>query len=167
MFKKYFFPSLLLIASCYLVFNFFYDKYQIGKLHYGVKANKLRQTLFIPIIDSYMKATDPYDRFFGNRWVSKRDLPSGEEILHVWKSVTPLTDTAGLFEEMDGYRKKHTDNLYYQLNVNSKILGDTLATRTGKLFFYKASNQLNIDLNDEQIDSVASSWNLSQLVRKQ
>src|SRR5262245_57959987 len=125
MLKKYFVPVLILLVIGYFLFRFFYYKDQISKLHYGVKANGLRQKLYIPIIDNYMKAM----RFgpIGSRWESKEELPTGNNILHVWKMITPLSDTAGLYQESDAFRKRFNDSLVYQLNIYSHIIGDSLA----------------------------------------
>ena len=79
--------------------------------------------------------------------------------------MTPLTDSAGLNDEMDAYRKKYNDTLYLQMNIFSKVQGDTMATRDGKLFFYNNNNLLDIDLTDIQIDSVFKSWGLKYLIR--
>lgn len=163
--KKYLLPGILLLFIAYLVFDFFYNRHRISNLHYGIKANDLRVRLHIPIIDDYMKAKNNYKAFLGNRWESGNDLPKDQEPLHVWKTVTPFTDTTGLYDEMDAYRKKLNDTLYFQMNIYSKIQGDTQATRYGKLFFYNYNKMLDIDLNDIQIDSVSKSWGLKYLVR--
>lgn len=163
--KKYLLPTILLVFIAYLVFDFFYNKHRISILNYGVKANDLRIRLHIPIIDDYMKAKNKYNSFFGNRWESGNDLPKDPEPLHVWKTVTPLTDTTGLYGEMDAYRKEFNDTLYFQMNIFSKVQGDTMATRDGKLFFYNNNKLLDIDLTDMQIDSVCKSWGLKYLVR--
>jgi hypothetical protein len=112
-----------------------------------------------------MKAENKHNAFFGNRWESIKDLPFDTTPLHVWKTVIPLTDTAGLDKEMDGYRKKYNDTLHLQMNIYSKVLGDTMATRDGKLFFYNNNKMLDIDLTDMQIDSISNSWGLKYLVR--
>jgi len=163
--KKYLLPLLFILFVAYLAFDFFYNRYRISILHYGVKANELRARLHIPVIDNYMKAESKYNAFFGNRWESSKDFPKDTTPLHVWKNVTPLTDTAGLNDEMDAYRKKYNDTLYLQMNIFSKIQGDTMATRDGKLFFYDNNKLSDIDLTDIQIDSVSKRWGLNYLVR--
>lgn len=163
--KKYLLPGITLLFIAYLVFDFFYNRHRISNLHYGVNANDLRVRLHIPIIDDYMKARNKYNAFSGNRWESGKALPKDQEPLHVWKTVTPLTDTSGLYDEMDAYRKKLNDTLYFQMNIYSKVQGDTQATRHGKLFFHNYNKLLDIDLTDIQIDSVSKSWGLKYLVR--
>ncbi len=163
--KKYFWPIILLVLIAYLVFDYFYNRHRISILHYGVKANDLRVRLHIPIIDDYMKAKNRYNTFFGNRWESRNNLPNGPEPLHVWKTVTPLTDTIGLCDEMDAYRKKFNDTLYFQMNIYSKVQGDTQSSRHGILFFPNYNKLLDMDLTDIQIDSVSKSWGLNYLVR--
>lgn len=112
-----------------------------------------------------MNAKSRYNAFFGNRWESNSDFPKDSTPLHVWKTVTPLTDTSGLDEEMDAYRKKYNDTVYFQMNIFSKVRGDSIAIRNGKLFFYKKNEQLDIDITDMQIDSVSKSWGLKYLIR--
>lgn len=163
--KKYLLPTILLIFVAYLIFDFFYNRFRISNLHYGVKANDLRARLHVPIIDDYMKAKNKYNAFFGNRWESAKDLPKDTTPLHVWKTVTPLTDSSGLNDEMDAYRKKYNDTLYFQMNIYSKVQGDTHVTRHGKLFFHDNNKLLDIDLTDFQIDSVSKRWGLKYLVR--
>jgi hypothetical protein len=155
---------LTVIGLFYFAYRFFYNRYRIRNLHYGVKANSLRMALNVPIIDDYMKVVHRYNQYSGNRWQSKKELPSGNEVLHVWKNVTPLSDTSGLFDEMDGFRKKLNDSIYYQLNIDSRIIGDTIATRTGKLFYYRKSDT-GRGLTDLQIDSISTAWGLHYLVR--
>ena len=155
---------LLLLIVGYYAYNFFYKRNQLSKLHYGVKANTLRENLHIPIIDDYMKAKEFGPP--GSRWESKEDLPEGNITLHVWKIITPLSDTAGLYEESDAFRKRFNDTLVYQLNIHSKISGDTMIIRKGQLFFYNRLSLLDIDINDDKIDSVARAWGLTYLVRK-
>lgn len=163
MVKKYIIPALLLCLIVYYGFNFFYNKYKISKLHFGVKANPLRTKLYVPIIDDYMKANKFYS---GSRWESKADLPKDDKVLNVWKIIIPLSDTAGLFEESDAFRKKFNDSLFYQLNIISNISGDTIANRKGSLFFYNKNSLFNMDLNEYKIDSIANSWGLTYLVRR-
>src|SRR5688572_7080369 len=168
MLKKLILPALfLLLLIGYFTYNHFYTRNKISNLHYGVRANPLRQRLYIPIIDEYMKPTKTYSGYPWSRWDSKQDLPSGNTILHVWKVLTPLSDTAGLFQESDAFRKRFNDSLVYQLNIHSKISGDTIANRKGQLFFYNRNSLFNIDINDDKIDSVARTWGLTYLVRKQ
>lgn len=162
--KKYLLPLLFFLIVAYLAFGFFYNRYRISILHYGVNANELRARLHIPVIDSYMKAKSKYNAFLGNRWESSNDFPKDNTPLHVWKTVTPLTDTSGLDDEADAYRKKYNDTLYLQMNIFSKVRGDTIAIRNGKLFFYN-NKQLDIDITDMQIDSVSKSWGLKYLIR--
>jgi hypothetical protein len=163
--KKYLSLIPFIILLAYWMFQYFNNKHQISKLHYGAKANALRERLFIPIIEDNMKP-DRYNKAIaGLRWKAKRELPSDSEILHAWKIVTPLSETAGLYQESDALRKKYNDSLYYQLNIYSEITGDTTAKRNGSLFFYGKPGVFEQKLDDDQIDSVAQSWGLSFLRR--
>ncbi len=164
--KKNLFLIAFLLVIGYLVFDFFYNRHRISNLHYGVKSNELRKSLHIPIIDNYMKAVNKYNTYFGNRWESGKDLPQKFEILHVWKIVTPLTDSSGLDYEADAFRKRYNDTLFYQLNIYSKVYGDSVVKRNGNLFFYNKRGLLDMELNENQIDSVAENWKLLYLIRQ-
>ena len=163
--KKYLLPTLILLFVAYLVSDFFYNRHRISVLHYGVITNDLREKLHIPIIDDYMKATYKYKDYLGNRWEADKDLPKDTTPLHVWKIMTPLTDSIGLNDEIDAYRKKYNDTLYFQMNIYSKVQGDTIAKRHGRLFFLNNNTLLDMDLSDIQIDSVSRSWGLTYLIR--
>jgi len=163
MLKKYFVPVLILLVIGYWVNRLLFNEVRVSKLHYGVKANNLRQSLHIPIIDNYMEAEN--FRPIGTRWESEDDLPTDNSPLHVWKIITPLSDTAGLYEELDAFRKRFNDSLFYQFNIHCKIIGDSSATREGKLFLYERDSLLHINLNEYKIDSIAHSWGLNYLIR--
>jgi hypothetical protein len=156
-------PAILLLS--YLTFKHFYTKHQVSNLHYGIQANELRKRLQIPIIEDNMKPEGYNEAISGLYWKANQQLPTDKEVLHVWKNAIPFSDTAGLYKESDGFRKKYNDSLYYQLIIHSAITGDTTVKRSGKLFIYNKSELLNIVLNDEQVDSVAKSWGLNYLVR--
>jgi hypothetical protein len=157
-------PFVLLLA--YWVYRYFENRHKISDLHYGTKANLLRERLHVPLIDDDMKPDNYNEAISGLRWKAKKELPSGSEVLHVWKNAVPFSDKAGLYEEMDAFRKRYNDSLYYQLNINSVIIGDTAAKRSGKLFYFDRVGLLDQDLTDHQVDSVAKSWGMVDLVRR-
>lgn len=164
--KKYLQPVILFLFFAYIAFQLLYNSYRISMLHYGVKANELRERLQIPVIENDMIAVNYYNDFFGNRWESGRDYRLDTIPLHVWKNVIPFNDTAGLAKELDAFRKKYNDTLYWQMNISSKIQGDTMVTRDGRLFLYGTNNLLDVNLTDLEIDSVSKTWGLNYLVRK-
>lgn len=167
MLKRHFILILASLFFIFLIYRLIANRVKISNLHYGVKANDIRKKLFVPIIDDYMFVEDPDAKYVGNRWESKKELPENYgEVLHVWKVAIPLTEKAGLSEEKDGFRKKANDSLYYQLNINSTIQGDSFAVRRGELFYYNMHGSPNLNLDDAGIDSVAKKWRLFYLVRK-
>ena len=164
--KKHLFKIVLLIFGIYLTYNYFDNKKKIANLDYGIKANVLRKSLNVPIIDEYMTAESKHDEFFGNRWESWREKPKSEEILHVWKVVIPSENEQYILdEEMDAYRMKNENGIILQLNIFSKIYNDSILTRTGRIV-YHTEPRTNIELNEKDIDSVVKSWNLNYLIKK-
>jgi hypothetical protein len=163
--RKYLLLLLGILLLAYWVCKYFNNQRKISNLHYGVKANSLRKTLHVPIIEDNMKPEHYNEAISGLFWKADQQLPSGNEVLHVWKNAIPFSDKAGLWKESDGFRKKYSERLFYQLNIHSEILGDTTAKRSGKLFFYDKAELLDQDLNNYQIDSVLKSWGLMHLVR--
>jgi len=164
--KKHLFKILLLIFGIYLVYNYFDNKKKIANLDYGIKANALRKSLNVPIIDEYMTAESRHDKFFGNRWESWREKPNSDEILHAWKVVTPSeNEKYVLDDEMDAYRMKNENGIIVQLNIFSKIYNDSILTRTGRIV-YHTEPRTNTELNEKDVDSVVKSWNLNYLIKK-
>ena len=164
--KKHFFKIVLLIFGLYLVYDYFDNKNQIQNKFYGTKANDLRISLKIPIIDDYMTAVYKHDKFLGNRWESNRDKPKESEILHVWKEVNPLTEKMELEDEDDGFRKMDKNGKIMQFNIYSTIIGDSISERKGRFFYYDSKPRMEKELNEMEIDSVAKSWNLNYLIKK-
>lgn len=161
--KKYIIIAIFALAAVFFITHFFLSKPPESTTHYGVKANELRKKLHIPLIDGDMYEKTDYNGN-GNRWNNKRKEPKGSEVLHTWKNIIPLTEKAGLNLETDAYQKKVNDTLIYQLEIESRVLGDTAATRTGRLFPLEKMPEY-IELNDQQVDSVARLWGLTELVR--
>lgn len=134
-------------------------------LPYGRKCNDLRKKLFIPIIEDNMIDERLYKASQGNKWSSRAQVPKNErDVLHVWKLVTPLTDTGGLFKESDGFRRKISDSIVVQLNIESEIIGDSCSIRTGQLFLFQKDSSVNY-LTESGIDSICKQWGMLSLVR--
>ena len=128
----------------------------------------MRKTLNVPIIDEYMKARYRHDDgFFGNGWSSWSKKPNENEIIHIYKNVTP-SEKEGfvLNEEMDGLRKRSSDGRIMQLNIYSTIIGDSISKRKGRFFYYESKPRMEKELNEMEIDSIARSWNLNNLIKK-
>jgi hypothetical protein len=164
--KKHFFTIILLVLGIYLTYDYFDNKNQIKNKFYGTKANKLRITLNVPIIDEYMKAVYKHDQFLGNRWESTRESPNGNEVLHVWKEVNPLTKNKELDDEDDGFRKIDKNGKIMQFNIYSTIIGDSISERKGRFFYYKSNPRMDKELDEKQIDSIAKIWNLNYLIKE-
>lgn len=161
--KEYFLLILLLAFGIFFIYDYFDNKTKIQHLTYGVKANALRSSLNIPKIDSYMIAQNKHDSF-DNRWESFIQKPIQEEVLHVWKYVSP-SEVEGflLGQEKDAFRKRNNDGKIVQLNIYSTILGDSLSSRRGSVFFYDSKPRNQLELDETGIDSVSKSWGLDYL----
>ncbi|WP_053975913.1 hypothetical protein [Mangrovimonas xylaniphaga] len=164
--KKHFFKIVLLIFGVYLTYDYFGNRKKIENLNYGIKANEFRKSLNVPIIDYYMTAQNRHDEFFGNRWESWREKPKENEILHAWKNVIPSENEKFILnEEMDAFRIKESNGRIRQLNIYSKIVNDSILTRTGRTFFNTDPREV-LELNEIGVDSVVKSWKLNYLIKK-
>jgi len=164
--KKHFLKIVLLIFGIYFTYDYFDNKNQIKNKFYGTKANDLRISLNVPIIDDYMNAVYKHDKFSGNRWESAHEKPKENEILHVWKEVNPLTEKLELEDEDDGFRKMDKNGRIMQFNIYSTLIGDSISERKGRFFYYDSKPRMEKELNEMEIDSVAKSWNLNYLIKK-
>ena len=154
-----------IIIIAYLAYYFSYNFYQIRNLKYGVKANKLRIDLNIPIIEDDMNATSRYNDFFGNRWKINRETPNANETLHIWKNVTPSEKPNEILDnEWDAYRRLVSNSRIMQMNIESQIIGDTTSVRKGKIFYIDSPRDEK-NLSEEQIDSISKLWNLDYLIK--
>ena len=164
--KKHFFKIILLIFGIYFVYDYFENKNKIENLEYGIKANVLRKSLNIPIIDNYMSAESKHNEFFGNRWKSRNTKPKNNEILHVWKNVTPSENKKFILgKETDAYRIKKESGRIRQLNIFSEINNDFSLKQSGKIF-YNTEPRKELELNKKGIDSVLKNWNLKYSMKK-
>ncbi|WMI68218.1 hypothetical protein [Mangrovimonas sp. YM274] len=166
--RKHIYGIILLIWGLYWTYDYFENKKNIKNLNYGIKANDLRKSLNVPIIDGYMSAQYKYDDgFIGNRWESRRDKPKENEILHVWKNANPSDNKSfNLDDEDDGFRKLDNNGKIMQFNIYSTIIGDSISERKGRFFYYDSKPRMEKELNEMEIDSVAKSWNLNYLIKK-
>ncbi|MGJ8745141.1 hypothetical protein [Polaribacter sp.] len=164
--KKHYFKIVFMIFGIYLTYSYFDNKKKIANLDYGIKANGLRRSLNVPIIDEYMTAESKHDEFFGNRWESWREKPNSDEILHAWKVVTPSENEQYiLHNELDAYRMKIENGIILQLNIFSEIYNDSILTQTGRIVYHTEPRR-NIELNEKDLDSVVKSWNLNYLIKE-
>ncbi|TCD12542.1 hypothetical protein EZ449_00385 [Pedobacter frigidisoli] len=161
--------TIILIILCVAPLAFsFYNDYKIRDLEYGVKANPLRQKLFIPVIDNNLKATNRYYESIGNYWKSSKEYPHGGEILHYWKMVEPNTKNLKLLLETDAFVKFINDTTFLQLNIFNQVNSNKITKRKGKLFYkFKNRNKVKDEkhLNDVQVDSVLKHWDLTKFIR--
>ncbi|WP_438423888.1 hypothetical protein [Aquimarina macrocephali] len=159
--KKNLFLIIVLIYGIYWVYDYFSTQKAIENLDFGINANELRKSLNIPIIDESMSSDNGY------RWESWREKPKQNEILHVWKNVTPSESKKMILEhEFDAYRKLNSDGKIAQFNIISEIIGDSVSMRSGKLFYFDSEFRNEINLNEREIDSVSRSWGLNYLKKK-
>jgi hypothetical protein len=159
------------------VYFYFYkplkSKHEILKVPYGILSNPLRIKLRIPIIDNNMSPVYEYKKSdASNRWVSSNEFPEYGALSHPFKNVDADLKTLRLKEEWDSYRRKINDSIFQQINIFSKIIGDTISKRDGSLFYvHRVKRLLNspyekkIDLNEHGVDSVAKKWHLDYLIK--
>jgi len=149
--KKNLFLIIVLIYGIYWTYDYFSTQ----------KANELRKSLNIPIIEESMYSDNGY------RWESWRKKPKKNKILHAWKNVTPSESKELTLEhEFDAYRKLNPDGKIMQFNIISEIKGDSVSMRSGKLFYFDSELRNEINLNEREIDSVSRSWNLNYMIKK-
>ena len=77
--------------------------------------------------------------------------PNENEILHIWKNVTPSeNETYILNKEMDGLRKRNSDGRIMQLNIYSTIIGDSISKRKGRFFYYESKPRMEKEMNEKE-----------------
>ncbi|NER15275.1 hypothetical protein GWK08_17595 [Leptobacterium flavescens] len=158
--KNNFFLIIILGYGIYWVYDYFDTKNKIDNLEYGAKSNPLRKSLNIPVIDNYMNGQNMF------RWESWRKKPKDDEVLHVWKNITPSEkENSILSKEMDAFRKRDSNGRVMQLNIYSTVTGDSVSDRDGKFFYYNSEPRNTVDLSEEEIDSISKSWKLNYLVK--
>lgn len=151
--KKNISSILIMMIGFYFIYEYLSNKNKIENLDYGIKANYLRKSLRIPLIDENM-TTDNTSQLLGHVWHASKKEPKQGEILHIWKKVMPLdSDKFILNEEIDAYRMIDSNNRIKQLNIYNKIVNDSISLKTGKIFFTTIpKNELN--LNEKGVDSI-------------
>jgi hypothetical protein len=158
--KDYFYIVGLLLIGSFVIYEYFDNRNKIKNLDYGIKANGLRNALGIPIIEDNMRAESGHDAFFGNRWKAWREEPIEDEVLHVWKNVTPSeNENYALSEEWDAFRKKESDGRIRQFNILCKVINDSAVIRTGSIFYNSKPSEMH-ELNESGIDSILKLWNI-------
>lgn len=146
--------------------NYFYDRNKIKNLSYGIKANELRKSINIPIIDDYMNAENRGDGYSGNVWSSCNETPNKDEVLHFFKIVIPSEQEGFVLnDETDGFRKRNLDGRIMQLNIYSTIIGDSVSKRNGRLFYLKPETRIIKEFTEMEIDSVVESWSLNNRIK--
>jgi hypothetical protein len=181
MFKSKSYRVVRLILFCMLLLFYFYSyvykpynsKQEILNASYGIRSNHLRVKLKIPIIDSDMSPIYEYKKSDdGNRWESSNEFPDYGVISHPFKNVDADSTTLRLEEETDSFRRKINDSIFQQVNIYSKISGDTISKRDGLLFYVRKVKWLldspydkKIKLDEHGIDSVTQKWHLSHLIK--
>jgi hypothetical protein len=159
--KKHFFKIVLLIIGIYWAYDYFDNQNKIKSLDFATKANQLRKSLKIPLIDEHMSSKNGY------RWESWSEKPNKNEILHAWKNITPSeSENLLLNHEFDAYRKLNSNGRIMQFNIISEITGDSVSVRSGKFFFFDSEPRSEMNLTEKEIDSISRNWNLNYLTKK-
>lgn len=157
---------LLALAGSLVVYKVFFGKENEKKYLPGKSSNSLRQRFSIPVIEGNMVCNDSNELYY-NRWYSPQEFPAGPEVVHAWKTVSTAVSKSIITSEDDAFRKRINDTLFYQLNINSVLLNDSSASKTGQVFFVLKKENESADkkfdkhihnLNGPGIDSVFRSW---------
>lgn len=156
---NFIFLALILVSLPSLYF-FFQEEFK--PIKYGKDANKIRENVKIPFIDSDMKRVRNTSKTGGDRWENKAQK---EGLIHLWKIVIPGESDYLLNEELDLYKKSEKDDKYWQLNLNSKIIGDSASIRKATLRFYNGHRFHEYVLDEKGIDSIFKKWELRYLVK--
>lgn len=159
--------SVLFISGLLLVLAAITYKYVIkdliNKNKYGVSVNSIREYVKIPTIEENMKKDRNIDEA-GAKWLADVK-PNG--LCHVWKIVSYNNGKNKLGKEYDMFRKFITNEDYWQLNMSSKVFGDSASKRRGILRRHeKETESESVDLDDKGLDSLFISWQLDKLVKK-
>ncbi len=146
---------------CFLaiLYNYFFKNILQGT-KYGKAANVIREHAKVPVIEPNMRKINING---GGKWEGK---VAENGLIHFWKIVSPNTGKYKLDEETDMFRKYINSETYWQLNMRSKILGDSVSTRKGTIRFYDKVLINEYDLGDNGLDSLFRSWWLDYLVKK-
>ena len=150
---------ILLLLVIFIITIFIVNQIIALFLPYGVRANDKRIKLNIPIIEKSMYSMDFNWRLVGNHWKSIRKTPRSNEVLHVWKTSLPLTNKGELDEEKDAFRRIDKNGNIQQLNIYTKIIGDSITIRRGNTFFINSQQRNNKELMASEIDSILNLWN--------
>ena len=157
------------LFACMFIFLFGCNSHneQISKLRDGPSANKMREKLKIPIIDTDMVKAETYSY---ERWESRQENPTEGTALHIFKNIFQYDTSENSLEEWDGILMKKNDSIIHQMNIYSKIKKKFVVIRTGELFVYTVNdphkNRMDPtrQLREKEIDSILMNWKLYHLV---
>ncbi len=135
------------------------------KFYYSKESNNLRKRFHIPTIENNM-TLDESAVVFDSRWHTQTKYPMDTVPLHAWKGIVPGSSI--ITSETDAFRKRIDDTLFYQLNIDSKILKDSSVTVTGLVFYIMENESKSINLDKQYqdldslgVDSVKKRWKLN------
>lgn len=161
--------TIFIAISCLLyllILIYFYFGDYLRSDKYGKTANFVRVYVNIPIIENDMTKVVKIRGVDGGKWEAKSSNNTLTQ--HLWKIVSPNSGKYLLDKEIDMFRKYLKGNkTYWQLNMSSKIIGDSISIRKGTLGFYDDTLINEIDLDEGKLDSLFSSWGLNNLIKKQ
>jgi hypothetical protein len=159
--------SVFILCTLAVLWSLF-EKGMFKKYPYGKSANAIREQVKIPIIGSDMKKITASTKVSGGRWEAKT---AEAGIVHLWKNVIPHSGNGDfiLDEEMDSFKKDQDGKTYWQLNIISKVIGDSIALRRGNLTLRDESGtgQQEFNLDENGLDSIFREWRLTSLVKGQ
>lgn len=153
----------LLCFLLILYLHFFTNNF--GTHRYGKSANSIREYVRIPVIESGMKRVKSVNKDEeGGKWEVENDGEKGT--IHLWKIVSPNSGDYILYEELDMFRKYLNSENYWQLNMSSKILGDSISNRNGAIRFYQKGLVSEYQLGENELDSIFNDWGLDKLIKR-
>ena len=165
------FSLVVLFLSYEYIYSPLYNRHEILKSSYGVKANPLRVKYNIPIIEKDMSPRDDYNNS-GNRWLVSNEYPGNDQILHIYKFVNTDKNSQKITEESDAYRRKINDTVFQEVIIAFKFKNDKPYVSNGLLtYIYRPPHYLDHDAKGKYfdahgIDSVAKKWHLDYLIKE-
>lgn len=155
---------LLTVSVLAIITYFCFNRWNKIHVDNGRNNNTVRIRLHVPIIEDNMIQVYAPDSFLANHWKTIDDSPTDDKPLHYLKNITPIGPLNKVIEK-DSFRKRLDSKRFSTFYIKSAIVDNTHAIREGLLTIENSNGSKNIKLNEERIDSVATSWGLDYLSR--
>jgi hypothetical protein len=152
--------KIIVFSALYFLTIFIFNEYKAYNLPYGKKANDIRISANIPIIETLMYSKKVNKKLLGNRWVSIRKKPKIGEVIHIWKLAIPEDENGILYEEKDAFRKMEKNGTIYQLNLNTIIKNNMILEQYAFLFEVDNSNKTRKEISGIELDTLIFKWGI-------